>query len=68
MPRVYKLEIAESGEDLKSLLRKQKTASEKERVQMVYLLKSGKAKTIESAVAVQGNLSLQSGRAERLYL
>jgi transposase len=54
MAGVYKLEIAESEEDLKWLLRKQKTASAKERVQLVYLLKSGQAKTVESAAALLG--------------
>jgi hypothetical protein len=38
MAGVYKLEIAESEEDLKHLLRIQKTASAKERIQLLYLL------------------------------
>jgi hypothetical protein len=46
MAGVYKLEISETEEELKSLLRTQKTASGKERVQLLYLLKSGQAKTV----------------------
>jgi hypothetical protein len=54
MAGVYKLEISESEEELKSLLRVQKTASAKERVQLLYLLKSGQAKTVECAAALLG--------------
>ncbi len=40
MSRVIKLEINETLEELQELLRKQKTASGKERVQALYLLKT----------------------------
>jgi len=40
MSGVYKLEISESEEELKEMLGKQKLASDKERVQVLYLLKS----------------------------
>jgi transposase len=54
MAGVYKLEITETEDELKLLLRTQKTASAKERVQLLYLLKSGQAKTVESAAALLG--------------
>jgi transposase len=54
MAGVYKLEIAESEEDLKHLLRIQKTASAKERIQLLYLLKSKQAETVESAASLLG--------------
>lgn len=46
MAGVYKLEIVESEEELKQLLRQQKTVSSKQRVQLLYLLKSKQAKTV----------------------
>lgn len=49
MAGVYKLEIEESQDELKALLRSQKTASDKERVQLLYLLKSGQATTLQQA-------------------
>lgn len=48
MAGVYKLEIKESEAELKQLLR-QKTAQGKERVQLLYLLKTAQAKTIQAA-------------------
>lgn len=50
----YHLEIEENEEELKDLLRKQKTASDKERVQMLYLLKSKQAETIQQAAKLIG--------------
>ena len=44
--RVYHLNIHESESELKKLLRKEKTGSEKEKIQLLYLFKSQKAKTI----------------------
>ncbi|MBH8554636.1 IS630 family transposase, partial [Nostocaceae cyanobacterium CENA357] len=41
MSGVYKLEIKETQEELKELLAIQKTATGKERVQLLYLLKTG---------------------------
>ena len=43
MAGMYKIEIEESAESLKELLKEQKTGSSKERVQVLYLLKSKKA-------------------------
>ena len=49
MAGVYRLEIIESEEKLKEMLGKQKTASDKERVQVLYLLKSKQAATVQAA-------------------
>jgi len=46
MPRRLNLEITESLEELKTLLGEQKTASGKERVQALYLLKLGQVITV----------------------
>ncbi|OKH20380.1 transposase [Chroogloeocystis siderophila 5.2 s.c.1] len=54
MAGVYKLDISESEEDLKRLLREQKTASSKERVQLLYLLKSKQAETVQQAAQLLG--------------
>jgi pyruvate/2-oxoglutarate dehydrogenase complex dihydrolipoamide dehydrogenase (E3) component len=54
MAAVYKLEIAESVEDLKQLLRSQKSASDKERIQLLYLLKSEQAQTVQVAAELLG--------------
>jgi transposase len=54
MAGVYKLEITESEEELKEMLGKQKTASDKERVQVLYLLKSKQAKTVQAASELIG--------------
>ena len=47
MAGVFKLDITETVNELKTLLRKQKTAEGKERVQALYLLKLNKVKTIQ---------------------
>lgn len=54
MAGVYKLEITESEEELKHLLRTQKTAFAKERIQLLYLLKSKQAQTVECAASLLG--------------
>jgi transposase len=54
MAGVYRIEIEESLETLKKLLKEQKTGSGKERVQVLYLLKSQKAKTVQEAAALIG--------------
>ena len=54
MSGVYKLEISESEEELKEMLGKQKTASDKERVQVLYLLKSKQAETVQTAAKLVG--------------
>jgi transposase len=54
MAGVYKLEIIQSEEELKQLLRQQKTISSKERVQLLYLLKSKQAETVQEAAQLLG--------------
>lgn len=54
MAGVYKLDISESEEDLKQLLRIQTTASAKERIQLLYLLKSGQAESVDCAASLLG--------------
>ena len=54
MSGVYHLEIAESEADLKLLLRQQKSAPDKDRVHLLYLLKSGRAATMQEAASWLG--------------
>jgi transposase len=54
MSGIYKLEIKESEAELKQLLRAQKSASDKERIHLLYLLKSQKAQTVQDAAGVLG--------------
>lgn len=54
MPGVYQLEIKETLDELRKLLRVQKTASDKERIQLLYLLKSEQARTIIMAASLLG--------------
>jgi transposase len=54
MAGIYQLKIRETEIELKQLLRKEKTGSGKERIQLLYLLKSQKAKTISQASELLG--------------
>ncbi|WNZ47484.1 helix-turn-helix domain-containing protein [Leptolyngbya boryana CZ1] len=54
MAGVYKLEIQESAEELKQLLRAQTTATGKERLQVLYLLQTKQAKTVQAAAELIG--------------
>jgi transposase len=54
MAGVYKLEIQQSEDELKQLLRAQKTAMSKERIHLLYLLKSKQAQTVQDAAAILG--------------
>jgi transposase len=54
MAGVYKLEIQESETDLKQLLSQQKSASGKERIQLLYLLKTKQAPTVQGAASLLG--------------
>lgn len=54
MAGVTKVKIEESAEELHELLRKQKTALGKERIQVLYLLKIGQVKTIQELAVVLG--------------
>ena len=54
MGKIFKLNITQTSEELKSLLRKQKTSRGKERIQALYLLKVGKVKTLKDLAEVLG--------------
>lgn len=54
MAGVYRLEISESEEELKEMLGWQKTGSDKERVQVLYLLKSKQVGTVQAAAQLIG--------------
>ena len=54
MVGVCKIEITESEADLKELLREQKTASSKERVHLLYLLKSQQVESVTEAANLLG--------------
>jgi transposase len=67
MAGVYKLEITESEQDLNQLLRTQKTAFAKERIQLLYLLKSSQAQTVDSAASLLGRHRVTVQKWLRLY-
>lgn len=67
MAGVYKLEITETEADLKQRLCSQKTASDKERIQLLYLLKTGQATTIQSAATLLGRHRVTVQDWLRLY-
>jgi transposase len=54
MAGVSKIKIGESEAELKKLLRKEKTVAGKERIQVLYLLKTKKAKTVTQAAEMIG--------------
>jgi transposase len=54
MAGVYQIEISESEAELKQLLGREKTGSGKERVQVLYLLKTKKALTVKEAGEIIG--------------
>ncbi|MEH2260020.1 helix-turn-helix domain-containing protein [Nostoc sp.] len=54
MSGVYQLEIKETVAELKDLLARQKTAAAKERVQLLYLLKTGHGQTISQTAEIIG--------------
>lgn len=54
MAGVFKLEITETAEQLKTRLHEQKAVFGKERVQALYLLKLGQVKTIQQLAVVMG--------------
>ncbi|MBD1940739.1 helix-turn-helix domain-containing protein [Microcoleus sp. FACHB-68] len=54
MAGVSRLEITETAEELKQILARQKTATGKERVQVLYLLKTGNAPTLSQAAVMIG--------------
>ena len=54
MVGVCKVKIKESEDELRVLLGEQKTASGKERVQLLYLLKSGQVESVSEAACLLG--------------
>ena len=54
MVGVCKIEIAETAEELKNLLTKQKTASSFQKIQALYLLKSFQVKTVKDLALTIG--------------
>jgi putative transposase len=67
MARVTKVEILESADQLHELLRKQKTALGFERIQALYLLKTGQVKTIGDLAIVLGRGSATVQRWLKAY-
>ncbi|MEM1293328.1 MAG: helix-turn-helix domain-containing protein [Cyanobacteria bacterium P01_H01_bin.162] len=67
MSGIYHLEITESETELKTLLRTQKTASAKERIQLLYLLKSEQAHTIQQAAALLGRHRVTAQKWAKRY-
>ena len=67
MVGVYKLEITETETDLKQRLRTQKTASDKERIQLLYLLQTQQATTIQSVATLLGRHRVTVQKWLRLY-
>lgn len=51
---MYRLEIKENVQELKQMLGEQKTAPAKERVQLLYLLKTRQAQTVAHAAQILG--------------
>lgn len=67
MAGVTKIEIKESVEELRALLRQQKTASGKERIQALYLLKTQQVKTVQHLAMMLGRGRITLQRWLRLY-
>jgi len=67
MAGVYKLDITETAAELKHLLKTQKTASDKERIQLLYLLKTEQATTVQAAAALLGRHRVTLQDWLRLY-
>jgi putative transposase len=67
MAGVTKVKIKESAEELRELLRKQKTTLGKERIQALYFLKIGQVKTIQDLAVVLGRGSATVQRWLKAY-
>lgn len=67
MTGVTKVEIKESVEELHELLLKQKTASSRERIQALYLLKMGQVRTIQDTAVVVGRERVTVQRWMKTY-
>ena len=67
MAGVYKLELTETETDLKQRFRTQKTAFDQERMQLLYLLKTEQAPTVQAAAALLGRHPVTVQEWLRLY-
>ena len=67
MAGIYKVNIVESVDELKQLLCAQKGASDKERIHLLYLLKSEQASTVEAASVLLGRHRVTVQKWLRLY-
>ncbi|MGD1939785.1 MAG: IS630 family transposase [Leptolyngbyaceae cyanobacterium] len=67
MSGIYHLEITETLEDLKTLRGQQKTATDKDRVHLLYLLKSAQAQTMEQAALLLGRHRVTVQKWARRY-
>lgn len=62
-----KIEITETEEELRNLLRQQKTGSQKERVQALYLLKTQQVETVQKLARILGRGRITLHRWLKLY-
>jgi transposase len=67
MPGVCKINIVESAQTLRTLLAQQKTATGKERVQALYLLKTGQIETVQNLAVCLGRDRVTVQRWLRQY-
>jgi hypothetical protein len=67
MSGVYQLEIKETATELKELLAIQKTATAKEREQLLYLLKTGHGQTISQTAELASSSERHRCRMRRIY-
>lgn len=67
MVGITKIEIKETTEELHHLLREQKTVSEKERIQALYLLKTQQVETVQNLAMILGRGRITLHRWLKLY-
>jgi putative transposase len=67
MSGVLKIEIAESLDKLKELLSQQKTGKTKERLQILYWLKSGQSQSVDELASLSGHHRTTVSRWLSLY-
>lgn len=62
-----KIKITETEEELRNLLRQQKTGSQKERIQALYLLKTQQVETVQKLARILGRGRITLHRWLKLY-
>ena len=67
MARNTKIEIEETAEELRNLLRQQKSGSQKERIQALYLLKTQQVETVQKLARILGRGRITLHRWLKLY-